>query len=50
MEPRNRAKHSTNHHRKAIPAPCQPRREPFVIALDGDGAKKLRDLLRERLG
>jgi len=50
MEPHNRAEHSTSHHREAIPATRQPRRRPFVITLDGDGAKKLRDLLMERLG
>jgi hypothetical protein len=50
MEPRDRAEHSTSHHRKAIPATRQPRRRPFVITLDVEGAKKLRDLLRERLG
>jgi len=50
MEPRNRAERSTSHHRKAIPAPCQPCRGPFVITLDVDGARKLRHLLAERLG
>jgi len=50
MEPRNRAEYSTNHHHEAIPATRQPRRRSFVITLDGEGAKKLRDLLTERLG
>lgn len=50
MEPRNHAERSTSNRRKAIPARCQPRRGPFVITLDTEGAKKLRDLLRERLG
>jgi hypothetical protein len=43
MEPRNRAEHSTS---KAIPATRQPRRRPFVITLDAEGVKKLRNLLR----
>jgi hypothetical protein len=50
MEPRNRTEYSTNHHRKAFPETCQLRRRPFVIILDEDGAKKLRDLLTEWLG